>query len=511
MTHHPRLIAVLAGAVVLTLGLSGCVSAFIPKAAPTTSTPTGEAVDSALAPFYGQVLQWSDCDNEMQCATAIAPLDYSDPGAGEIDIALVRHPTTSGDRVGSLLVNPGGPGASGYDIVKNSLDFVTDDVLQSSFDIVGFDPRGVGRSSAVTCYQPEQMDEYLYGLTTAARGTDAWIAELEASSADFGAACAENTGPLLAHVDTESAARDLDLLRAVLGDEKLNYLGYSYGTYLGATFAELFPDKVGRLALDGALDPSTTNFQVTELQAKGFESALRAYLEACLVGEDCPFSGTVDDAMNTVGALLASVDVSPIIAGDGRQLGSNALLTAIITPLYQQAAWPMLSQMFAGVMTNDVTAAFGLADQYNGRQADGSYLDNSSEAFSAINCVDYAYNDDPASMRAQAAEIETAAPIIGKYMSFGDIGCANWPYKFSGERGEIHATGAAPILVIGTTNDPATPYAWAQSLSEQLDSGTLVTYEGEGHTAYNKGSDCVNRVVDDYLVKGTVPSEDPMC
>jgi len=511
MTHHPRLITALAGAVVLTLGLSGCVSAFTPKAAPTTSTPTGEAVDAALDPFYSQVLQWSDCDEDMQCATATAPLDYGDPAAGEISLALVRQPATGGDRIGSLLVNPGGPGASGYDIVKDSVDFVTDDVLQSSFDIVGFDPRGVGRSSAVTCYQPAEMDEYLYGLTTAERGSDAWIAELEASSIAFGEACAQNTGPLLAHVDTESAARDLDLLRAVLGDTKLHYLGYSYGTYLGATFAELFPDKVGRLALDGALDPSTTNFQVTQLQAKGFESALRAYLESCLQGEDCPFRGTVDDAMTTVGALLASVDVSPIANGDGRQLGSNALLTAIITPLYQQAAWPLLSQMFEGVMTNDVTAAFGLADQYNGRQSDGSYLDNSSEAFSAINCVDYAYDDDPASMRAQAAEIEAAAPIIGRYMSFGDIGCANWPYTFDGDRGEIHAAGAAPILVIGTTNDPATPYAWAESLSAQLDSGNLVTYRGEGHTAYNKGSDCVNGAVDDYLVNGTVPSEDPMC
>lgn len=511
MTNRTRLTAAVAGAVVLTLGLSGCVSAFTPREAETTSSPTGESVDAALEPFYSQVLQWNDCGDGMQCTTATAPLDYTDPSAGDVNLALVRHPATGNDRVGSLLVNPGGPGASGYDIVKNSLDFITDKTLQSNFDIVGFDPRGVGRSSAVACYEPAAMDEYLYGLTTAARGTDAWIAELEASSAAFGAACATNTGPLLADVGTESAARDLDVLRAVLGDEKLNYLGYSYGTYLGATFAELFPDKVGRLALDGALDPSTTNFQVTKLQAEGFESALRAYLTDCVAGTDCPFRGTVDDAMTTVGALLASVDVSPLANSDGRQLGSNALLTAIIYPLYQQAAWPLLTTMFTSVMKNDATDAFRLADSYNGRQADGSYLDNSSEAFSAINCVDYAYNDDPAAMRAQAAEIEAAAPVIGTYMSFGDIGCANWPYKFTGERKEIHAKGAAPILVVGTTNDPATPYAWAQSLSKQLDSGTLVTFQGEGHTAYNKGSACVNEAVDSYLVDGTVPEADPMC
>ncbi|MDH6235844.1 alpha/beta hydrolase [Cryobacterium sp. CG_9.6] len=511
MTPHPRLIAVMAGAVVLTLGLSGCVSAFTPDTAPTTSTPTGEAVDSALDPFYSQVLQWNDCDNGMQCTTANAPLDYGDPGAGTISLALVRQPATGGNRQGSLLVNPGGPGASGYDLVKNSVDFATDETLQDSFDVVGFDPRGVGRSSAVACYEPAQMDEYLYGLTTAARRTDAWIAELEASSVAFGEACAAKTGALLEHVDTESAARDLDLLRAVLGDAKLNYLGYSYGTYLGATFAELFPDKVGRLVFDGAIDPSTSNFEVTELQAKGFESALRAYLTDCLAGDQCPFSGTVDDAMATVGALLASVDVSPLTSTDGRQLGANALLTAIIAPLYEAAAWPLLSKMFTATMTNDASAAFSLADQYNGRQTDGSYRDNSSEAFSAINCVDYAYNDDPASMRAQAAEIEVMAPIIGRYMSFGDIGCANWPYAFTGERGEIQAAGADPILVVGTTNDPATPYAWAQSLARQLESGTLVTFTGEGHTAYNKGSACVDAAVDDYLIQGIVPSEDPQC
>jgi len=511
MTDRTRLIVAVAGAMVLTLGLSGCVSAFVPKTAPSTSIPTGESVDSALEPFYSQVLKWNDCGDGMQCTTAIAPLDYSDPGAGDVNLALVRHVATGGNRVGSLLVNPGGPGASGYDIVKDSLSFITDDTLQSNFDIVGFDPRGVGRSSAVACYEPAAMDEYLYGLTSAPRGSDAWIAELEASSAAFGEACKTNTGALLGHVDTESAARDLDVLRAALGDTTLNYLGYSYGTYLGATFAELFPKKVGRLALDGALDPATTNFEVTELQAKGFESALRAYLAACLAGSDCPFSGTVDDAMNRVGALLASVDVSPIANSDGRRLGSNSLLTAIIYPLYQEAAWPLLTSMFTSVMKNQAVDAFQLADSYNGRQTDGTYLDNSSEAFSAINCIDYAYNDDPAAMRAQAAQIDAAAPIIGKYMSFGDIGCANWPYKFTGERGQIHATGAAPILVVGTTNDPATPYAWAQSLAAQLDSAALVTFTGEGHTAYNKGNACVNSAVDDYLVKGTVPSADPMC
>jgi len=503
--------AALAGALAVTIGLTGCVGSFLPPTAPATSKPTGEKVEAALDPFYSQVLKWTDCGDNLQCTTATSPLDWNDPAAGEIDLALVRQPATSGDRLGSLLVNPGGPGASGYDFIKDSVDYATDDTLQAAYDVVGFDPRGVGRSSAVSCLEPAEMDEYLYGIPGAPRGTDAWIAEQEVSAIEFASGCAENTGPLLGHVETTQAARDLDLLRAILGDKKLNYLGYSYGTFLGATYAELYPKNVGRLVLDGAVDPSTTNAEVNRVQAQGFESALRAYLTDCLDSGECPFRGNVDQAMSTVRALLDSVDASPIAASDGRLLGSSALLTAIIYPLYQATAWEYLSDMFASVMQGDADYAFQFADAYNGRNEDGTYADNSTEAFQAINCVDYDYNDDPAVMRQQAAELEAAAPVIGTYLSFGDIGCANWPYAFTGERTEIHASGAAPILVVGTTNDPATPYVWAKSLAKQLDSAHLVTYTGEGHTAYNKSNECVNDAVDNYLVKGTVPASDPLC
>jgi pimeloyl-ACP methyl ester carboxylesterase len=506
-----RAFAALAAALALTIGLSGCVSLFLPKPAPSTSVPVAEKVDPALEPFYSQVLTWSNCGSGMQCGSAKAPLDWKDPGAGGIDLALVRHVTTDGSRIGSLLVNPGGPGGSGYDFVKDSLDYAVDARLKKSFDIVGFDPRGVGRSTAVKCYDPAEMDQYLFGLTSVARGTDAWISEQEKVATDFGEACAKNTGALLGEVDTVSAAHDLDLLRAVLGDTQLHYLGYSYGTYLGATYADLYPKKVGRLVLDGALDPAASYFDVSITQAQGFESALRAYLKDCLAGADCPFDGSVDDAMGTIGALLKSVDASPITATDGRQVGADTLVTAIIYPLYQASAWPALSDMFVSLMHGDADKALSFADGYYGRAADGTYSDNSTEAFNAINCLDYTFNDDPAAMRAQAAEISAAAPVIGPYMGFGDIDCANWPYTSTIERGEIHAPGAAPILVVGTTNDPATPYSWAVSLAKQLDSGHLVTYRGEGHTAYNKSNSCVNDAVDNYLIKGTVPASDPKC
>jgi pimeloyl-ACP methyl ester carboxylesterase len=509
--NRTRGFSALAAALALTIGLSGCVSMFLPKPAPTTSAPVAEKVDAALTPFYSQVLTWANCGDGLQCSTAKAPLDWADPSVGSVDLAVVRHVTTDGSRVGSLLVNPGGPGGSGYDFVKDSLDYAVDARLQKSFDIVGFDPRGVGRSTAVKCYDPAEMDQYLFGLTATPRGTDAWISEQESVATAFGEACAKGTGALLGQVDTVSAAHDLDLLRAVLGDTQLHYLGYSYGTYLGATYAGLYPDKVGRLVLDGALDPAASYFDVSMTQAQGFENALRAYLKDCLAGTDCPFDGTVDSAMATIGAILKSVDVSPITATDGRQLGAETLVTAIIFPLYQRDAWSALSDMFVSVMHGDADQAFSFADAYYGRTADGTYSDNSTEAFTAINCLDYSFDDDPAAMRAQAAEIAAAAPVIGPYFGFGDIDCANWPYQTTVERAEIHAPGAAPILVVGTTNDPATPYAWAVSLAKQLDSGHLVTYTGEGHTAYNKSNACVNDTVDEYLIKGTVPADDPKC
>lgn len=504
------LVALSAG---LALTLSGCVTAFFPErpGGSAASTPTGEDVAENLRPFYEQELDWTSCENGMQCATATAPMDWENPEAGEIELALVRK-LAGGDPIGSLLVNPGGPGASGYDFVADSVGFATDARLQDNFDIVGFDPRGVSLSTPVSCLDGAEMDEYLYGIAEGERGSDLWIAEVAASAAEFGAACAENTGAPLEFVDTVSAARDLDLLRAVLGDEKLNYLGYSYGTFLGATYAELFPENTGRLVLDGAIDPSSSNYEVNETQAKGFESALAAYLDDCIGASDCPFAGSTDEALVTIGELLKSVDESPIASEDGRLLGSSALLTAIIYPLYSpEQGWPLLSEMLADVMNGNAEYAFTFADAYNGREGPGEYADNSTEAFTAYNCLDYTYDDDPARMAAEAEQLAEAAPVIGPYFSYGDIGCANWPYTEGHERGEIHAVGAAPILVVGTTNDPATPYIWAQALAEQLESGVLVTYEGEGHTAYNKGSTCVNDVVDDYLINGTVPDADPVC
>jgi pimeloyl-ACP methyl ester carboxylesterase len=504
--------ALAAAALAVILPLTGCVTSFLPKAPNTTSTPTSEKVAADLEPFYSQVLKWKACEGgDFQCTTVTAPMDWKHPATKSISLALIRSIATGTAR-GSLLVNPGGPGGSGYDFIRDSLSYAVDAKLRQNYDIVGFDPRGVNKSSPVTCYQnPADMDKFLFDVSPNPFGSDAWIADQRASNTAFGAACLKSTGPLLGFVDTDSAARDLDLMRAVLGDKKLNYLGYSYGTLLGATYAELYPKKTGHLVLDGALDPATTSFQVGATQAQGFESAMRAYIKDCETGKNCPFSGPVDSAMAEVRAVLDQLNASPLRNSDGRELSSSVMFNAIIFPLYNKTNWSYLSQLFSSVEQGDPSVAFQLADSYYGRTAKGTYKDNSTEAFIAINCLDYAAaSTTDASLQADAAKLTSLAPTFGPQLAY-DTSCATWPFKPTRTRGPIAADGSAPILVVGTTNDPATPYVWAKALAKELQNGHLITYTGEGHTAYNKSNSCVNNAVDDFFVGGTVPKKDPRC
>ncbi|MBX3194085.1 MAG: alpha/beta fold hydrolase [Microbacteriaceae bacterium] len=509
--HSRASLALTALVVAATVSLTGCASWFLPARPATTSTPTGEDVAPGLADYYHQVLVWSPCGDGMQCTTAKAPMDWDDPAGESIELALIRQPAT-GQRLGSLLVNPGGPGGSGYDFIHDSIDYATTERLQGSYDIVGFDPRGVGRSSAVSCYDdPSSLDAFLYDPLPAPVGGDEWIAASTEVNDRFGQDCLEHTGALLEHVDTVSAARDLDLLRAVLGDAKLNYLGYSYGTYLGATYAELYPGNVGRLVIDGALDPSTSDFDVTKTQAVGFESALTAYLTDCVQREGCPFR-SVDGARRQIAGLLDAVTASPVTGEDGRVMSAGTLFFAIILPLYSQDTWGYLDLLFDEVIQGETRVAFFLADSYYERNPDGTYTGNTIEANIAINCLDYAGGDpDVAVMRAEAAELAAAAPVFGPRMSYGALSCVDWPFPPAHERGPIHAPGSPDILVLGTTNDPATPYVWAQALADQLEHGHLVTLHGEGHTAYNKFNDCIDGTVDDFFIDGAVPAADPDC
>lgn len=507
-----RVTAVVAGVAAASLTLSGCLYALIPEdSAVSTASPAPDTsgVAEELLPYYGQELDWSGCGDGFDCTTVTAPLDWADPSAGELELSVIRSRATAGEPVGSLLTNPGGPGASGISLIRDSLTFAVGEPLREQFDVIGFDPRGVGESTAVTCYDAADMDAYLFDIPEGQRGTDAWTEEMRQANADFAAACEANSDGILSFITTENAARDLDLLRAVLGDSELNYLGYSYGTFLGATYAELFPDRVGRLVLDGAVDPAVSMLELDVTQGLGFESALRAFMADCLEGSECPFRGSVDDAMADLGALLASVERDPLPAADGRELGSSALMTGIVAALYSQESWGYLSMALDGVLQGDPETALFLADVYYDRE-NGEYLNNQTEAFRAYNCMDYPADATEEQLAAAEAELAAGAPTVAPYW-LGPNACEAWPYPPTGARGPLAAEGAAPIVVVGTTNDPATPYEWSVSLAEQLSSGVLVTREGEGHTGYNKGNDCVDEAVERYLLDGTVPEDGLVC
>ena len=514
--RFPRLAAA-AASVVLLAAASACTSGSGSGPGETGSGDTtanapaeviGE-VPEELAEFYSQDVVWSDCEGSFRCARITVPMDYANPDAGTVELAAVMA-EADGDAEGTILINPGGPGGSGYDVVSQSLENLTSDRLRENYNILGFDPRGVGRSTPVRCLSDAELDEARSEYIDA--GTPEGLAAARISAKEFADACAAETGELLGFVDTASAARDMDILRAVAGDEKLNYLGFSYGTLLGATYAELFPDNVGRVVLDGALDPSSTNEEVTLGQAAAFEKAIRAYVQDCLSGNNCPLDGTVDEGITTIRELLASIEASPMTAADGRAVTVSTFVSGFILPLYDDGNWPVLSQALAQVLDEgDPTYMLRLADISAEREEDGTYRSNSTVAFNAVNCLDYPMRTDDAQMAADAQELMKASPTIGKYLAYGGVTCESWPFPPVNEPHEINAAGAAEMLVIGTTGDPATPYEWSEALAAQLDSAVLLTWEGEGHTAYGRGSQCIEDAVDDYFVDGTVPADNTVC
>ena len=509
-----RCAVLVAAASAVLLTLSGCGILPLPSSGP--DKPPATNVPQGFDDFYGQTLSWHSCSSGMQCTIVKSPINWDAPADGSIDLAVIRH-RANGKSLGSLLVNPGGPGGSGVDFVAYGADSAVSSTVAANYDIVGWDPRGVGQSTPVTCYtDPKQTDEVLYGTFDDDYGTQGWIDELTTEEEAFSAACEENTGELLAHVDSASTARDMDLIRALLGDEKLNYMGYSYGTFLGTMYAELFPQNVGRMVLDGALDPTVSSLDELKVQMAGFDGAFRAYMADCLDSGDCPFSGSVDNALEQARGVLDSVTAKHLVNDDGRVLDSATLATAISENLYSQNFWVDMTSMFQALRQGDPSEAFLNADYYNQRNPDGSYGTNSFEVYTAVNCLDGDFDTDPHSTLEGLAEIDAAAPILGKYFAYDDYSvldtaCTHWPVPHADLPTSYDAAGAPPILVIGTTNDPATPLVWAQSLAKQLSSGVLITHKGEGHTAYNQGNTCVDGSVDDYFVKGTVPSSDPMC
>jgi pimeloyl-ACP methyl ester carboxylesterase len=474
------------------------------KADPSIVASAPDELDS----FYSQEVIWEPCEKDFQCAKVRVPLDYAKPDGETIQIAALKAAAT-GKKSGSLLVNPGGPGASGYDFVKDAAGTHFSQSVRASYDLVGFDPRGVERSAPVKCMTDAERDAArakIYALNT-----DAGLAAALADNKAIGAQCAEQTGPALGHIDTVSSAKDLDILRAVVNDAKLNYLGYSYGTFLGSTYASLFPDNVGRMVLDGALDPSMSNEELTSGQARAFEKAVRSYVADCLQKEGCPLGGNVDAGVQQIRDLINSVQATPRTAKDGRVVNGNMFVSGLITPLYNDESWPALTQALEAAMTGDVTLMLRLADLGADRSSNGTYTSNSTFAFNAINCLDYPMVSDTAGMRAEQQRLEQDSPTLGYFFAYGGTNCIDWPYRSVRTPAPVEYTGESPIVVVGTTGDPATPVDWAASLRKQLGNASLLTWRGEGHTAYGRSNSCIGDAVDRYLVDGTVPADHTVC
>ena len=450
-------------------------------------------------------------DPALDCARITVPLDYADPTGKTASVAALRHRAT-GEKISSLFLNPGGPGGSGTAFAASFASSVADSAVSERFDLIGLDPRGVGASTpSVRCLTGPEADAERADLDV--DNSPAGIAQTEREEQTFVERCVDQTGvDVLAHVGTRENARDLDVARAVVGDEKLTYLGYSYGTRLGSEYAAEFPGNVRAMALDGAVDPSASPVEVLVRQGAGFQQAFDAYAASCAEQPGCPLGTDPAGFDAAYRALLDPLIDEPAATSDPRGLSYDDANTGVLQALYSQELWPVLTRGLQELAEGRGDALLRLADLYEDRAPDGTYS-NQSDAFTAIRCVD----DPPVTDRAETgradASYRQAAPFLDDGRGTGaaplDV-CAFWPVPATGTVGAVEASGLPPVLVVSTTGDPATPYQAGVELADQL-GAVLLTYEGSQHTVALQGVGCVDDVVTSYLVDTTLPPPGTRC
>ncbi|MET0931706.1 MAG: alpha/beta hydrolase [Aeromicrobium sp.] len=468
--------------------------------------PLDAKAPAGLESFYQQDLTWSDC-GEAQCTWVTVPIDYTAPDGDTTKIRVSVHPA-QGDAERSIFVNPGGPGGSALDFATQMATSFGDDVLEKA-DVVGVDPRGVGLSDPLTCLSDSDFDTYAKGDPDPDDAGE--IRTLRETFTGMGDACLANSGELAAHVSTVEVARDMDVVRALLGRETLDWFGASYGTELGSVYAELFPGQVGRMVLDGAVDPSLDNIESSFAQATGFQRALTGYAEDCVTSDGCPIGDDAEAGVARIADLLAQLDVTPIKGDGDRELTEGLAFYGIAVTLYDEETWPVLTQALTAAFDGDGSVLVALSDAYFERQDDGSYASNIGQVINAISCLDSPGGLDEAAVEAQIPRFVAASPVFGRALAWGALGCSDWPIESANPLPDIDGSGAPPIVVVGTTGDPATPYESAEALADQLESAVLLTRKGEGHTAYLSGNTCITKAVDRYLTDGTVPKDGTTC
>ena len=464
----------------------------------TTSSTTTSTTQPPVTP-----ISWSACNGDLQCGTLVVPFDYADPSGPTIPIAVARHPAEDpAARIGSLVIDPGGPGVSGIDDMANELASLTPQLLDD-FDIVLFDPRGVERSDPVTCGETPGTSTAT-PLPDPVPTTPSQQAAAIAGLKQFAAACEKASAGVLPYVGSVDVARDMDRLRSALGDAGLTYMGQSYGTLLGLTYASMFPTHVRAMVLDSVIDPALTFNQITQGQAQGFEEVLQSFFAWCAASSSCPWRPAGDPTA----ALLAQVGAataSPAPAGAGQVAGAGELYDALLDGLYARSDWPELGHALAADAAGNGAPAVTLSQRYN---ENGST--NQDDAAVAIDCLDHPVSQDLAAYGYLADLLKASAPVFGPLLAWGEAACAVWPVPPTRPVGPVAAPGAPPILVVGTTNDPATPYAWAENVSKELSRGVLLTRDGDDHVAYFYSA-CVRGYVQAYLVNGFTPPTGTTC
>lgn len=485
----------------LVMAMSASIAIFI-----TTQKTSGWS----LSDYQKQKLTWLACGGPFLCTDVTVPVNYENPGGERMQLSLVKYPATnSKKRLGSLLVNPGGPGASGVEYGYAAEYIVSKDIL-AAYDLIGFDPRGVGGSSAERCLTNSETDKLIEANGPPVDGLS--MATLEKSSKTLADRCNEKLGDRLKFLGSVDVVRDMDLMRQVLGDEKLNFLGKSYGTYLGLVYASMFPKNVGRFVLDGVVDPKLSANELNKAQAVGFEIALDAFLEDCLSKENCFFQGTLDAARAEVTKLQDIVAKKALSGKDGRPATASIFVLAMVASLYDsETGWPKLNKALKDAYQGEGKRLFDLVDDYVVRDKKGRYPSNENEIAYIVNCIDRTDDASPERLASDAKKFGSFAPHFGPYIAWSTLPCHYWPYEPVRPPVELNGNGAADFIVIGTTRDPATPYSWATEVTAKFASAFLITADGDGHTGHGRGSSCVDSAVDTYLLTGELPKRPLRC
>ncbi|WP_042491305.1 alpha/beta hydrolase [Tropheryma whipplei] len=495
-----------AGLVVSALLLSGCFWTPAKNTSSVLSCPLHEKdVPEALRSYYDQTPVWSACYVGLECTRIKVPLNWDNPAGKNIEIAVARQPIRD-TTIGYIFYNPGGPGAGVIDIFSGG-HIPARPKVAGKYSLVAVDPRGVGESSKVLCYTGRDKDKFLFGASKFPYKSRARAHERDVDFAAFIDACKRGTGDLLGFVDTVQTAKDFDVIRSVLGSPKFNYLGVSYGTYLGGIYATLFPKKVGRMVLDSPFPNDLPSDVITAKQLEGFEKSLHAFIDDCLTWKAvCPFTKTRALAERKLIETTNRLNLKPIPLGDGLVFDGNVFLEGILVPLYSRSSWGILRtalrEFFKG---NDPKRLFGFVKQYYGRKKDGSY-DNSMEAQLAISCLDN--RGDMKVHIPTSGEVKKIAPVFSNLYDPSFDSCQKWPVKRTGKVLELNARAADnTILVLAASGDNATPYQWAKRFVSYLGKAHMLTRHGQGHGSYRRGNKCIDSAVDTYFLDGKIPTE----